>query len=351
MILSSMLFTSCGDDTKATSTETEAVAQEKADPKQSEVKAALKSQVKAVTSDLMVKVTPYIDVASPVYDIPEDLVGRDLVQVNVKWAFKAKEDLYLSEDTLHELESQPTVVVKKFSKGEEVDYVESTYVVEKAGEKGYILNRSQYTKQRFAVDYYKPRKEFGKNTLVSGSEEYNKAIAEVEAIEQAKAKKEKEEKLAKEEAKKAEELALKQAEEEEFKEKLADYIKYLQPGNTYKAVLPKRFGYKEGYPVVVKVEEVKEKVNRKYFTITINCSTKKRNYKTVLIGYFNSEYKFMLLNTEEAPKFSYDFPNYLSNRDYRYEIKTTGSDEIIRLSIVNLDDEKHGEFELMKQEE
>lgn len=201
LTITTFLLASCGSKDTGAQTSTETATQESVQATtggHAEVKKALKGQVNSTTSDLMLKVTNYIDLQPAQYDIPSSLEGRDLVQVTVKWPMVAKHDLYLTDSHLLDHPDKPVVVEKIHSKDEQVEYVECNYVLEADGGGGYIAKNSQFTKQRFQFAPNLDKKEnLGKLVLVKGSDEHMAAVKIAAGVKQ---EREEEERIAKAEA-------------------------------------------------------------------------------------------------------------------------------------------------------
>lgn len=197
-----LFFVSCGD--KDDPTPDKAPSEQDVAPKQGatieSVKQALKSQVNAVTADLMLKTPSFADLPPAEYNIPSTLEGREMVQVSVRWPFIAKYDLYKMDSVLADLDNKPVVVEKVYSKDEELDYVEVNFVLQANGGSGYLLQNSRQVKSGFSFEDVSKLEQLGEVTLIKGSDEHLEASREVATIKQVKADQLRKEKL---EAKKA----------------------------------------------------------------------------------------------------------------------------------------------------
>jgi hypothetical protein len=197
VIITSLVLTSCGEknaDEVASGATSKQEAQQVQGGEQA-IKDALKSQVNATTADLMLKVPSFADMPPAQYEIPDNLENREMVQVSVKWPFISKYDLYELDSVLHELPNKPVVVKQVSSKGDELDYVEATFVLQADGGGGYIMQNSRFAKQGFSFGNYSQRDKMGKVTLIKGSDEHLEASKQVAEMRQAEEEKQRLEKL------------------------------------------------------------------------------------------------------------------------------------------------------------
>ena len=181
--------------------------------------------------------TPRIDLPPAVYSMPDSLDGRDLVQVSVKWPMIAKEDLYSLDRILHDLPSKPSVINLEFSKGDQVNYIESNYVLEADGGGGYIFKNSRFVKQSFEFPDVETKSTLGKSLLIKGSDEHMAAAKEAASIKQAADDKKR---IAKAEAETKSRIAKAESEAErlaEVKLKVDQLLKVLEKKGVFEGAL------------------------------------------------------------------------------------------------------------------
>ena len=204
-ILGSLFLVSCGEDKSENSSSKSTATQEiQQSSSHQAIKDALKSQVNATSADLMVKMPSFADLPPAIFEIPDSLEGREMVQVTVRWTFLSKTDLYVMNEVLDELPDKPVVVEQVYKKGDLLDYVEANFVLQADGGGGYILSNSRFVKQNFTFAQLNERAKMGKVTLIRGSNKHLEASKMVAAIKQEAEEKQRLEQLEAAKAKQAE---------------------------------------------------------------------------------------------------------------------------------------------------
>lgn len=345
-LIGSFFLTSCGGKDESTSSETSSndSAPEQVQKKGAEqaIKEALKSQVNSTTADLMLKTPSFAELAPADYDLPSNLEGREMVPVTVQWRFLSKGDLYVMSGVLDELPDKPVVIEQVYEKGELIEYVEARFVLQANGSTGYLIQDSRFTKQQFRFDDYNTRQQMGKVTLIRGSEEHLAAAQKVSEIKQAE-----EEKL------RLEKLETEKQNMAEYKNLVSNFSRVLSEGTNFKCVLPFEFEKNKGAPVIIEVLAPTEKAGRQYFTlkVTHTTSSKNKEYTAKFHGYVKKDSTVLSLDTQtpSVDTWNSSAPRYLDNRDYKYEIELTDSDELVGITIINTRNERDGAYEMIRQ--
>lgn len=342
LVASSLFFTSCGDkkDDATTTTESSSEVVQKSDAHK-EVKDALKSQVNSSTADLMLKTPSFADLPPAQYDIPESLEGRDMVQVSVKWAFVAKDDLYELDSVISELPNKPTIVEKKHSKGDEIDYVEAMFVLQADGGGGYVMQNSRFMKSNFSFGNLSTLDKFDGATLVKGSDEHMNAAKEASAIKQAEEEKRR---LAEIEAEKqrqiAEAEATKKREEAEAKKradalaKKEQLLKVLTKEGNFRGLIgdPEK---PERYDIEFKVTAIEEHAGETEVKVSISHIYNGEKYTAATFsGTFDDKNELYLrrLTRGKSPKLGF-IAN--SSRDSRTNVISGDHIDKIKIGMVD----------------
>ena len=327
----SLMFTSCGSKEEVTNADSQtASTQEEAQVSASHdtVKKAIKSQVNSTTSDLMLKVPNFIDLQPVQYDMPESLEGRELVQVTTKWPMVAKYDLYLTDSHLLDHPDKPIVVEKIHDKGDQLEYVELTFVLESDGGGGFIQQNTRFTKQSFSFGPGLDKKEnLGKNLLEKGSDEHllaGKVAAEV------KQKREEQERIAKAEtdakAKAAAEL------------KIAELLPVLKKSGKFRGELASGNYVAD---IGLKAVSITEIAGERIVTINMwSIDARGRSKKPASFeGKFN-ESGSLILNRVKIGQ-SYEGPKFFSYHDMRSDVTISWAGHIDKIQVDVVDSRKN----------